>query len=182
MAWTTILLHRETEMLAFYDYFHFPWTWAIRISVFHAPVGAPTSHTLNPTHQALNSSQPFSPDHSAGSHISIVLYPGVLQTFTISPKTPVKRLPSTPDLCQSSLSHAFHQKTQLKVPGPAGGCQAGSKAWQSQAATGQGVGDWRPRPKTGRRRTCMFSPTKLQFLLKREDIELNDLYFSSVSP
>lgn len=142
MAWTTILLHYETEMLAFYDYFHFPWTWAIRISVFHAPVGAPTSHTRNPTHQALNSSQPFSPDHSAGSHISIVLYPGVLQTFTISPKTPVKLLPSTPDLCQSSLSHAFHQKTQLEVPGPAGGCQAGSKAWQSQAATGQGVGDW----------------------------------------
>lgn len=151
--------------------------------MFHAPVGAPTSHTLNPTHQALNSSQPFSPDHSAGSHISIVLYPGVLQTFTISPKTPVKLLPSMPDLCQSSLSHAFHQKTQLKVPGPAGGWSG----WQQSLA--ESSSHWArtwgltcPRPKTGRRRTCMFSPTKLQFLLKREDIELNDLYSSSVSP
>lgn len=142
MAWTTILLHHETGMLAFYDYFHFPWTWAIRISVFYAPVGARISHTLSPTHQVLNSSHPFSPDHSAGSHISIVLYPGVLETFTTSPKTRVKLLPSTPDLCQSSLSHAFNQKTQLEVPGAAGGCQAGSRAWQSQAATGQGIGDW----------------------------------------
>lgn len=175
MAWTTILLHHETGMLAFYDYFHFPWTWAIRISVFYAPMGAPTSHTLNPTHQALNSSHPFSPDHSAGSHISIVLYPGVLQTFTISPKTQVKLLPSTPDLCQSSVSHAFNQKTQLEVPGPAGGCQAGNKAWQSSSHWARNGELTCPRPKTGRGRTCMFSPTKLRFLLKSEDIELNDL-------
>lgn len=141
--------------------------------MFYAPVDAPTSHTLNPTHQALNSSHSFSPDHSAGSHISMVLYPGVLQTFTIASKTPVKLLPSTPDLCQSSLSHVFNQKTQLEVPGPAGGCQAGSKAWQSQWARNWGLAC--PRPKTGRGRTCMFSPTKLQFLLKREDTELNDL-------
>lgn len=101
---------------------------------FYAPSPGLTRLSISP--------HPFSPDHLAVSHTSIVLHPGIIQIFTISSKTLVESHPSTLDLCQSSLSHIFNQKTQLQMPTPDGGHRAGIKAWQRQAASGRGFENW----------------------------------------
>lgn len=176
MAWTAICCTMRQRCLLFMTISFSPEPEQSGFQCFML-LWVPQLHTpKTPLSPGLTPPSPLSRSLRWLSYLHCALSWGITRPHNLTQDSSQTAFSVRSDLCQSSLSHAFHQKTQFsEVPGPAGGWQAGSKAWQSQAATGQGVVDSLPQTKDRRRRICMFSPTKLQFLLKSEDIELNDL-------